>query len=126
MEPLVKLLLKEVEGTLDCMTVLLFIATIIVFLVSSFPYKKHIRDWQINEFKVAASDHKSLVFLFYFLCCASTTINENRDDQNQTNPGLVVVLRFLIKSGYAMVSFLLFDKICVILRSKPPLESTNI
>ncbi|KAJ4878979.1 hypothetical protein Rs2_36033 [Raphanus sativus] len=97
-EPLVKLL-KELEDTIDCMTVLIFIATLIVFLVSSFPYKKHIRDWQRNEFRVAASDHKILVFLFCFLCGASTP-NENCD-QNQTSPGFVV-LRFLIKSGYAM------------------------
>ncbi|CAF2321667.1 unnamed protein product [Brassica napus] len=74
-EALVKLL-KEQEDPLDFMIVLPFIVTIIVFLVSSFPYKKHIRDWQLNEFKVAASDHKVLLFLFYFLCGASTP-NDN-------------------------------------------------
>ncbi|KAL0886394.1 hypothetical protein Bca101_010377 [Brassica carinata] len=118
-EPLVKLL-KEQEDALDFMTALPSIATIIVFIVSSFPYNKHIRDWQLSEFKVAASDHKILLFLFYFLCGASTP-NDNCA-QNQTNPGLVV-LRFLIKSCWGMVSFLLLEKICVILRSKP-LEST--
>lgn len=118
-ERLVKLL-KEQEDGLDFMTVLPFIVAIIVFIVSPFPYNKHIRDWQLNEFKVAASDHKILLFWFYFLCGASTP-NDNCA-QNQTNPGLVV-LRFLIKTGLGMVSFVLFYKICVILRSKP-MEST--
>ncbi|WZZ20767.1 hypothetical protein YC2023_122154 [Brassica napus] len=78
------------------------------------------RKWICVLKLVAASDHKVLLFLFYFLCGASTP-NDNCA-QNQTNPGLVV-LRFLIKSGWGMVSFVLFSKICVILRSKP-LEST--
>ncbi|KAL0734358.1 hypothetical protein Bca4012_010568 [Brassica carinata] len=119
-EPLVKLL-KEQEDALDFMTALPSIATIIVFIVSSFPYNKHIRDWQLSEFKVAASGHKTLLCVFLFLCGAIT-----RNDscaQHETEP-VDVVLRFLTKTFWGIISYVLLFKICVILRSKP-LESTG-
>lgn len=96
-ESLVELLTNE-EDTPDLMIEFLFlVTTIFVFILLSFPYKKCVRDWQLYEFSS---------FLFYF---CGTTIRNDSCAKHQTDPGLVV-LRFLTKRGFAIVSDVMCSK----------------
>ncbi|CAH8279257.1 unnamed protein product [Arabidopsis lyrata] len=113
--------LKEQDLTLDLVIIFLGLVTFIVFMISSFPYRKRIRDWQLNEFGVAISNHKYVVFLFFFFYVV--TPNDSCA-QNQREWGLVV-LRFVTKSCFTIVSYVVLCKVCAILLSKPPLESTD-
>ncbi|KAG7533804.1 hypothetical protein ISN45_Aa08g014070 [Arabidopsis thaliana x Arabidopsis arenosa] len=115
--------LKEQDLTLDLVIIFLGLVTFIVFMISSFPYRKRIRDWQLNEFGVAISNHKDVLFLFFFFYGATIVPNDSCA-QNQREWGLVV-LRFVTKSCFTIVSYVVLCKVCAILLSKPPLESTD-
>ncbi|KAG7537493.1 hypothetical protein ISN44_As13g013740 [Arabidopsis suecica] len=118
--------LKEQDLTLDLVIIFIGLVTFIVFMISSFPYRKRIRDWQLNEFEVAISNHKYVVFLFFFFYGVTTLPYVPYDScaQNQMEWGLVV-LRFVTKSCFTIVSYVVLCKVCAILLSKPPLESTD-
>ncbi|CAG7909590.1 unnamed protein product [Brassica rapa] len=59
--------LKKQEEAVDVVIVSAYLVAFFVFIISSFPYKQRIHDWQLNEFRVAVSDHKTLQCLFLFL-----------------------------------------------------------
>lgn len=112
--------LKKQEKAVDVVIVSAYLVTFFVFIISSFPYKKRILDWQVNEFRVWVSDHKTILCLFLFLCGA---ITHNYSCAHHETEPVDVVLRFLTKSWWGIFSYVVLFKICVILRSKP-LEST--
>ncbi|KAH0906158.1 hypothetical protein HID58_037985 [Brassica napus] len=112
--------LKKQEEAVDVVIVSAYLVTFFVFIISFFPYKQRIHDWQLNEFRVAVSDHKTVLCLFLFLCGA---ITYNDGCAHYETEPVDVVLRFLTKSLWGIFSYVVLFKICVIFRSKP-LEST--
>lgn len=127
-------LLKERGSAPDAPTAFSFFLTSLDFIVegqriSSFPYRRwHIRnriqDWQADELKAAASNHKYVVFLFFFFCAATHGINCVLP-KYQYEPS-IVLLRFVTKCCWTIVSQVVLFKISAVLRGKgkPPLETT--
>lgn len=119
----------------DIGTSISFLATSLVFMfeaqkITTFPYRKwtlrnRIHDYQANEFKVAASNHKHLLFLFFFLCGAAHAINCCVTPKYHNEPCLLV-MRFLIKYCWFIVSNVVLCKIRVVLCLKPPLETKEL
>lgn len=125
--------LKERGNAPDVATAMIFLFISYDFMVVggprmwSFPYRKwtlrnRIEDWQADELKAAASNHKHVLFLFFFLCAATHGINCVLP-KYQNEPS-ILLLKFFTKCCWATVSYVVLYKFRAVLRRKAPLETT--